>query len=492
MHYPKIPRIAIPLETKTPTASLECDCACTEILVPPTASKESQIALDELLYLDTPLFVLRLVEGVTLYWNARTATYPVLLNEDGEYFLNEFRWPQRVRVLANKYGEVRSPIVAKELTMARLLKTSPDDRSAEAISSNDTLVAWLHLTNACNLRCDYCYIRKTNDHMGLRTAKASIDAIIKSAVSHGYSKVKIKYAGGEATLQFSNIVELHAYVAEECARQGIALEEIILSNGTLVDGAMISQIKRMDLRLMISLDGVGEFHDIQRSYIHGGGSFRQIVQNIDTMLEQNFIPHISVTVTARNVAGLPAMINWILERELTFGINFYRENNHSASFEDLRSDEQKLISGLLTAFKEIEKNIPEYSLLNCLADRASLGSPHLTPCSAGKNYLVINQNGMIAKCQMEIEKPVTSIFAPDPLAVLQNATLGLKNLPVDEREGCCDCTWRYRCTGGCPIETFRATGRYDVKSPNCNIYKAIFPEILRLEGLRLLKYGIWL
>ena len=50
-----------------------------------------------------------------------------------------------------------------------------------------------------------------------------------------------------------------------------------------------------------------------------------------------------------------------------------------------------------------------------------------------------------------------------------------------------DCEWKYFCTGGCPLESYRATGRYDVKSPNCNIYKTIFPEALRLEGLRLLK-----
>ena len=59
----------------------------------------------------------------------------------------------------------------------------------------------------------------------------------------------------------------------------------------------------------------------------------------------------------------------------------------------------------------------------------------------------------------------------------------------DEKEGCRACTWRYSCSGGCTIATFRATGRYDVKSPNCNIYKAIYPAALRLEGLRLLKYA---
>ena len=39
-----------------------------------------------------------------------------------------------------------------------------------------------------------------------------------------------------------------------------------------------------------------------------------------------------------------------------------------------------------------------------------------------------------------------------------------------------------------PLLTYRATGRFDVKSPNCNIYKALFPGVLHLEALRLLRY----
>ncbi len=63
------------------------------------------------------------------------------------------------------------------------------------------------------------------------------------------------------------------------------------------------------------------------------------------------------------------------------------------------------------------------------------------------------------------------------------------NLAVEEKEGCRNRAWRYSCSGGCTIATFRATGRYDIKSPNCNIYKAIYPAALKLEGFRLLKYA---
>jgi hypothetical protein len=34
-----------------------------------------------------------------------------------------------------------------------------------------------------------------------------------------------------------------------------------------------------------------------------------------------------------------------------------------------------------------------------------------------------------------------------------------------------------------------AFGRYDVKSPNCRIYQALYPRVLRLEGLQLLRWA---
>jgi uncharacterized protein len=143
---------------------------------------------------------------------------------------------------------------------------------------------------------------------------------------------------------------------------------------------------------------------------------------------------------------------------------------------------------MLQTFAVIEKYLPRRSLLNAIVDRANLQQAHIRTCGVGQNYLVIDQNGKVAKCHMEIEKPITSIQATDPLLLVNQDKAGIQNLHVEEKEGCRDCEWRYWCAGGCPLLTYRATGRYDVKSPNCNIYKAIFPEVLRLEGLRILKY----
>jgi len=75
-----------------------------------------------------------------------------------------------------------------------------------------------------------------------------------------------------------------------------------------------------------------------------------------------------------------------------------------------------------------------------------------------------------------------------PLDLLSAVAGGpILNLAVDDKEGCRERAFRYRCSGGCPLETYRATGRWDVQSPHCGIYRALFPAALRLEGLRLLK-----
>lgn len=166
-------------------------------------------------------------------------------------------------------------------------------------------------------------------------------------------------------------------------------------------------------------------------------------------LRNGLIPNISVTVSSRTVDGLPEITSWFLERELPFTFNLYARIELSASQEDIGLDEQKIINGMLAAFKVIENNLPSRSFLGGIIDRADLSVAHTHACGVGQNYLVFDQNGQIAKCQMHIRKPVTDIHAKDPLALIRTDTIGIQNLPVMEKEGCRTCEWKHWCAGGC-------------------------------------------
>jgi uncharacterized protein len=356
-------------------------------------------------------------------------------------------------------------------------------------ASSKTLSAWLHVTNACNMGCSYCYIAKSTEHMADDVGERAVDAVIRSAQRSHYQQIHLKYAGGEALLRLPQTLALHDYALRRAEQHGLRLSATLLSNGAALLPRSIQQLKQRNIRVMISLDGIGEDHDKQRPLVNGMGSFRLVDRAITRLLEYDLIPNINVTVSQHNLPGLPKLVDYLLERDLPFSFSYYRENDCSASVVDLQFSEKQMIHGMKAAFAIIERRLPTRRIYSALIDKASFNTPHHHTCNVGESYLVIDQHGGIARCQTEIAHTITTIDADDPLQDIRRQREGMQVLDVDEKEGCRTCNWRYWCTGGCAAVTYRLTGRNDIRSPNCGIYKALFPEALRLEALRLLKYA---
>lgn len=414
----------------------------------------------------------------------------VVVNQSAYRIFRGFDQPTTVAgvrtALPQTIGDI-DEVVAR-LHRAGLIQR-PGAPATPTLGESGTLTAWLHVSNACNLACPYCYVHKSAEAMDERTGLAAVDAVLKSAQEYGFRRVKLKYAGGEASLNKKLVLRLDSYARIMAAERGLALDASLLSNGMALPAAFVDALKDAGVRIMISLDGVGHDHDAQRPTVAGKPSFRSVERTIGRLLAQHYPPHLSITITSKNALGAAEAVQFALDRGLTFSLNFFRDNNCVTDHGGLQYTDRQMIDGLLAAFAVIRENLPPWSVLGSVLDRGQLLEPRQRPCGVGHNYVVIDQAGKVAKCHMEIERTLGDVFHDDPLQLVRNDTRTTLNLLVDEKEGCRDCTWRYWCSGGCPVATFRATGRYDIKSPNCAIYKAIYPEALRLEGLRLLKYA---
>ena len=489
----KTPKIL--LSKLEPTSEQDCacsgryesDCACSTGIFHPVFSKPSSV----LWKMSSNLLQIPLGDSHTFLYSSDIETGSMVLDNDSSQVLHAFNAPisiSDIPIYASDVPLQEAISLAEKFVSLGLIVPQSDIKPVKHGSSPLVLTSWLHLTDRCNLRCSYCYLPHVREDMSSEIGRAAIDAIFRSATANNFKQVKIKYAGGEPLLRYPLILELHAYARCLADEHNLALEEVVLSNGTLLTNEIASTLRLLGIRLMISMDGFGAYHDSHRPYAGGRGSFKDVSEAVDLALANALIPNISVTVSSRTADGLPEIMQWILERELLFSLNFYRENELSASHEDMRLDEEKIIKGMLAAFKMIENNLPRNGFLSGIIDRANLSSAHTHTCGVGQNYLVFDQNGQVAKCQMHIRKPITNVHVVDPLAVIRADEIGIQNISVEEKEGCKTCEWKYWSTGGCPLATYRATGRYDVKSPNCNIYKALYPEAFRLEGLRLLKY----
>ncbi len=410
-----------------------------------------------------------------------------ILNSQARNILDEFSKAESLEEIhQNKEDKENLVRWLSDFTSAGLLRTD-DYPPKQVIQAHQKIAAWLHLTDRCNLRCNYCYLPHQNIDMNEDVGKTAIDATFRSAEIHGYRTVKFKYAGGEPLLRPDLIETLHRHALVRAKERRVQLEGVILSNGTLVSQAAVQIIQELDLRIMISLDGINFSHDIQRPFAHGDSSFHHVTEGIELLLKNGIYPDISVTVTSQNCNKLCDLTAWLLERNLPFSFNLYRENDLSRDQEGLRLDESRIIAGLKAAYSVIESHLPDKSLLAGLLDQTNLSGPHLYPCSVGHSYLVFDALGRVSKCQMQMDTPVASIEDNDPLTLVRQKDSGIQNLPVEDKSNCRKCQWKYWCAGGCPLSNFRSTGSFAGASPNCAIYKALLPVIMRLEGLRLLE-----
>lgn len=350
------------------------------------------------------------------------------------------------------------------------------------------LGVWLHITNQCNLRCTYCYVYKTSDSMNENLANKALKKIIVDAKKHSFKKITVKFSGGECLLKLPQVLDLVRLGRKLAKELKIDIEFVVLTNGILLTEKIASTLKQENVRVAVSLDGLEKYHDSQRIFANGLGSFKFVEKGIENLLMAKVPFNVSVTITSKNVGNIPDLTKYLLERNIPFAFNFYRENPHVK--EELEGDDKKLVESLTKAYKLVYDNPPRYSVINGLLDRVSFKRPHRWACGMGHNYIVVRQDGKMVSCQMTLEKPIGSIDDNDLVKTMLNGSfIKPKDLTVEDKKPCNICQWKYNCSGGCPLLTYEQKGSYKVNSLYCAVYKALIPKVLRIEAKRLIKYG---
>lgn len=462
----------IVLTSQSDNIEKDCDCACPN---PSSLTHSNVLDTSHYYHYEKSTLLIDLHNGYFLVFSPYASTGPCVINSSARNRLSSFmETPQRLT------DDIDLEFVKHDLisiSSGRLL-------ASQEISHN--LVVWVHVTNACNLDCPYCYVQKSSSCMDETTGLKVIGEVFDVATINQFRGIKFKYSGGETLLNFKLVKLLHERVMVLASQYNIFVEEILLSNGIFIKPEIADWLFCNNIKLMISIDGIGKLHNQQRPSLSGENTFAEIEHNIDDILiPKDIHPNVSITITRKNAHGISNIINWVLDRDLPFTLNFYRRNSRNISNNEFVIEENEIINGMLDAYKVIEERLPTKSLLNGLIDRVYFVS-HTKTCGVGSSYMVVGQNGKISQCQMHLHKPVIDEINPETF-ILSLAKGKIINTSVDQKQDCRDCLYRFVCTGGCPLETYQATGRWNVRSPHCQIYKTLIPEALKLEGLRILK-----
>ena len=134
------------------------------------------------------------------------------------------------------------------------------------------------VTDKCNLRCRYCCY--SGDYPGKRShgnrilSFEDIDDIVKFIESiAGTNPIRIAFYGGEPLLNLNTI----QYCVEVCRHKwGQSASFSVSTNGTLLKPEVIEWLIVNNVEIAISIDGSKSFHDRNRIFSNGRGSFDKV------------------------------------------------------------------------------------------------------------------------------------------------------------------------------------------------------------------------
>ncbi len=347
----------------------------------------------------------------------------------------------------------------------------------------------------CNHRCTFCapevlgYPNRVLDADVLNQCFQEMRRIREETGNVGFKSVQ--FAGeGEPTLHKNLMIYLAEQIQKRFVAKGVQTKLILLTNGTIVDSELIYLIKSHSMRVCLSLDGLGEWHDKTRFYKNGSGSFNQVSRNLNLCLENGIKPTILTTITDRNIPGIPELSRFLIDENFSFRYGLYRDN-----IGDYRAYENFILKVL-----DVLNDCYDY-YANAIRNQKTTSKqqfceihlnrkPHLRGCNIGYSGVTVNHIGDVFLCQARMDKkPIGNVKNKATLLQMawsQNTFPELCVKDVFDYENCRQCQWSLVCAGGCPVVNFGANGSAATSSPYCKLFKAVIPRLIETKALQLI------
>ena len=330
-------------------------------------------------------------------------------------------------------------------------------------SQSPHFVDWA-ITAKCNLSCRHCRGFPEGE-LSTERAKELIAEIAE--LEPGWVIVE----GGEPLLR-DDLFELLGLMRQ---RQ---LEVHLITNGMLLSPQIITALKQLGVRVMISIDGA-----TQATYeaIRNGASFEKVVQAARSGVKEGILEAINFTILKRNYTEIPEVFELAASigvRRITFiGLKPCQDYNEELLTPQEYGEAIRLTcqaaqkTGVEFFFDEpfFWATVREWRLpAQMPAVSTGILAPSTSACIFGE-YLFIETNGDVKPCSFAPmtldnvnEKPLDEIWRE----VLSSPFLSQLKDPKSRTGSCRNCQYLADCKG-CRSRTYVLTGDWFASDPVC-------------------------
>ncbi len=339
--------------------------------------------------------------------------------------------------------------------------------------SKNLLLRFL-ITNNCNMRCEYCQMRKLFDGKTLYLTKEIIDTIIQVIELQTYDYVTVHFSGGEPLLAM-DIIE-YACIKFLNVLHG-RVRFAMSTNGTLISEKNIETIKKFNIQTVISIDG-NESDNSYRSFSNGVKTYNTLIKKINLLGEADVPIGLSMVYTGQKVEDIISCLKRINDNNKieSLGFNYL----HYPAFEKKEEELQMYAKSLWKIYKYCRNNNIFEEQSNRIIEPFVFSAPRLSHCSSTSSQITIGPNGLASPCKTFLTGNI-DVF--DYKEINNDRGMCILNKwrheTCDNIDDCKNCDYRYLCGAGCRYEAFVDSGSIGTKDARyCCVVKYFFERIL--------------
>ena len=353
-----------------------------------------------------------------------------------------------------------------------------------AMHQLDSMHLVLLVTEACNFRCHYCYESFPRGRMHEEVI-AGLEAYIEQRAKT-LNLLTISWHGGEPLLVPQVIEQLSKSFISTCEKYGVTYNAEMSTNGYFLTRERFEQLLDWRVeRLMVTLDGPEEAHDVRRGLHGGGGTYQRIVDNLLSLksVERPFEINLRVNFDNSNLEAVDRfipMLRDLFADDPRFKVYFRPvgcmggENDLTLPVCDDRTKDKKI-------WEFNERAIEEG--LNVSSFISDILLPTGAVCYAAKpNSMIVGSDGKLYKCSVAIDQENNQLgrIHADGQLELDMDKLALWTTSGEETdEKCRACFFRPACQGNhCPLYRMRSGNR------PCSYEKRQIKKVLRTIWLQ--------
>ena len=158
----------------------------------------------------------------------------------------------------------------------------------------------------CNLDCTYCFYldREADPYAALphrQMTEETLERLVDTYLFYSFPNSVFAFQGGEPTLAGLPFFEKLVGFQKRFGRAGQSVSNSLQTNGILLDENWCKLFREYNWLIGISMDGPEKIHDSYRLNKGGQGTWRRVMQSIETMQKEKVEFNVLCVVSQANV-----------------------------------------------------------------------------------------------------------------------------------------------------------------------------------------------